>query len=204
MTRPNSPQSTKITSRSKRHDPDIMYRLWAETGGKVTEALRRAEERHDDRVPKDRHTWYAYAEKYGFEERMKKEEDERWAQYHAEMKRLAQHAQDRLTHAYVEFSEVFAETIIRDARTIRQGDADPEALRQALKRFNKLFPSIEAANCFYRMSLRSQDLPEHISTQKNETNVNARIVTIEELEIPDHWASSVEEVRKKLEEGKGA
>ena len=198
MTVQKRPKPSNQTSHPERYSAEIIYKFWAMAGGNVSLAIRFAEDAAEDRVPKRRHTWVAYAEEHKFAERLAKEEEERWEQYHAEREKRLQRIHDRLAHAFEEFAEVFTQTILRDVQALKGGENDPQAVRRAEKRLSNLFGTIADIDRFFRMYLRARGLPEHVTEQKVEDT--RRVVTIEELEVEDHWASSIEEVRRQMRE----
>lgn len=176
---------------SRQFNPEILYQFWASAGGIVVQAMRLAEAAGEDRVPHKPHTWSEYAERHGFEERLKNEERERWEKYHTEREEKQQHVLDGIAHSFEELADAFIKTIMRDVAALHSDDA--EAIQTAEKRLSMLFGSIESFDRFYRIYLRSRDLPERLTQQTMKVSPN--IVSYEELEEEDEWAKTAEELR---------
>lgn len=193
---PNPPKSTQKRRGSKQYEPEIVYQYWAAAGGKVAEAMRRAEDAGEDRVPSDKHTWAKYAEEHKFVERLKEDEEERWQEFHAERLRKQQHVLDEIVHTFEGVMHVFCKTLQRDVEALHSGD--PKRAQEAEKRLTKLLGSMEAVDRFFRMHFRALGQPERI-TQDTGKGGGASAVSYDELEKEDNWAKSADEVRDESE-----
>lgn len=177
---------------SDRHEPEIMYQYWSAAGGKVTEAMRLAQDAGEDRVPPKRQTWSKYAEQHNFAERLKQDEEKRWQEFHAERVRKQQHVLDEIVHTFEGVMHVFCKTLQKDVEALHSGD--PKRAQEAEKRLTKLLGSMEAVDRFFRMHFRALGQPERI-TQDTGKNSGSSAVSYDDLEKEDNWAKSVDEVR---------
>ena len=196
ITRHKQPQTARKGRDAEKFEPEIMYQYWAAAGGKVLEAMHLAEDAGEDRVPTNRHTWAEYALKHKFAERLNEEEKEKSARFHKQRVENQQGVFDEMAHAYEKLGGAFCRRIVQDIAALESDD--PQALKQAQKRLDKLFGSIESIDRFFRMYLRSRDLPERLSEGTLKLSPNA--IGIEELQEEDDWASSAEEARRETED----
>lgn len=190
------PKTASGRREREQYEPEIMYQYWAAAGGKVLEAMRLAEDAGEDRVPSKRHTWAEYALEHKFAERLKEEEQERWHQFHEQRSENQQLVLDKMAHAFEQLGDAFYKTIMRDIAALHSDDV--QALKQAQRRLDKLFGSIDSVDRFFRMYLRSRDLPERLTQQTMKLSPN--VIGIEELQEEDDWAKSADEARQDRED----
>jgi hypothetical protein len=192
----NRPKTANQRREREQYEPEIMYQYWAAAGGKVLEAIRLAEDAGEDRVPSKRHTWAEYAVKHNFAERLKEEERQQWQQFHEQRAENQQRVLDQIAEAFEQLGAAFSKTILRDIAALHSGDT--QAYKQAQRRLDKLFGSIDGIERFFRMYLRARDLPERLTQQTMKVSPN--VIGLEELQEDDDWASSAEEARRKTED----
>lgn len=194
---PNTGQDQPKTAKRRRvreqYEPEIVYQYWAAAGGKVLEAMRLAEGAGEDRVPSNRHTWAEYALQHKFAERLKEDEEKKWALFHEEREKNQQPLLDKMARAFELIGDAFYQTIERDYAALR-GD-DVQAFKQAQKRLDKMFGSADAFDRIYRMYFRARNLPERLTQQTVKTSPNA--VGYEEFEEEDTRAKTIEEARSR-------
>lgn len=190
------PPTARKTRESEKFEPEIMYQYWAAAGGKVLEAMHLAEDAGEDRVPSKRHTWAEYALKHHFADRLKVEEKEKSARFHAQRVENQQNVFDEMALTYEKLGGAFCKRIQLDIAALESDD--PQVLKRAQRRLDKLFGSIESIDRFFRMYLRSRDLPERLSQQTMKISPN--VISLEELQEEDNWASSAEEARRDTED----
>lgn len=181
----------------KRYEPEILYPYWAAAGGKVVDAMHFAEDAGEDRVPPKPHTWAKYALQNNFAERLKEEQREQQAQFHAERKENLQPTVDKMTHLYEVVSDLFYRTVLRDVWILTSGDPniDAKTAREAGMRLTRVFGSFSAMENFLHVFYRTHDLPDRLGHQTVKTSPNT--VGYEEFEEEDTRAKTIEERRSR-------
>lgn len=160
----------------------------------MSEAIRPSQAAGETRVPKRPQVWSAYAEKHGFADRMKAEEQERWEKYHAEREARQQQVLDGIAETFEEFAEKFHAQLLKDFEQIQTRAVDDADRVYAEKRLMKLFGTMDAIDKFFRMYLRARGQPEKIT--RNLQEHSGLPVGYDELESPKPKAASPEEARK--------
>lgn len=191
------PKLTKTNQKQpdpRQYESEILYQYWAAAGGKVAEAIRRASDAGDDRVPSARQTWEKYALEHNFVERLKVEESKQWKEFHEERLRKQQHILDDIVHTFEGVMQVFCKTLKQDVEALHSGN--PKRAREAERRLTKLFGSMESVDRFYRMHFRALGQPERLTQQTNK-NIGANAASYEEFEEEDTRAKTTEELRKR-------
>lgn len=179
------------------YQPDILYPFWAAAGGNVLEAMRKAAEAGETRVPKKHDTWYRYAEEHAFANRLKAEETAKWEAYSKERESKQQRVLDQIAHSFEQMADSFLVTINADFQKIQLLDATDVSRLMAEKRLTKLFGTMDAVDKFFRMYLRARGQPEKISRNINEQTEIP--LGYGELENPPPKASTPEEARQLAE-----
>ena len=187
----------------KKHQPDlyqpeVLYPFWAAAGGNMQEAMRRAVEAGETRVPKKHDTWTRYAEKHGFADRLKAEETVKWEAYSKEREAKQQRVLDQIAHSFEQMADSFLVTINADFEKIKALDATNVSRLMAEKRLTKLFGTMDAVDKFFRMYLRARGEPEKISRNINE-NKDVPL-GYGELENPPPRAKTPEDARRMAED----
>ena len=150
------------------YQPEILYPFWAAAVGNLLEAMRRAAEAGETRVPKKHDTWYRYVEQNGFADRLKAEEKAKWEAYSKERELNQQRVLDQIAQSFEQMADSFLITINADFKKIQSLDAKDGSRLMAVKRLTKVFGTMDAVGKFFRMYLRARCQPEKISRNINE------------------------------------
>ncbi len=180
----------------KQYSPDIMYPYWSAAGGNVQEAMRKAKEAGEKRVPLKAHTWAAYVEKHDFPARLKKDEDDRWAKYHADRETRQQRVLDDIAFTFEQMADSFLGTLTVDLAMLRSGDEQAAGI--AKKRLDKLFGSMDALDKFFRMYLRARGEPEKITKLDHSGSIP---LTYSDLQPEGSAKAKTPEEARRLAEG---